>query len=75
MQQKPIEAVLKEHADSLMALPGVVGIARGELGGKPCILVLVAHKEERLLRQIPPSLDGFPVKVEETGKFRALDPG
>jgi hypothetical protein len=40
MQQKKIETVLKEHTDSLMAVPGVVGTAIGECAGKPCIKVL-----------------------------------
>ena len=33
MQKKPIEDVLKEHTDSLMSLPGVVGTAQGECSG------------------------------------------
>jgi PBP1b-binding outer membrane lipoprotein LpoB len=37
MPEKTIEAVLKEHTDTLMSLPGVVGTAQGECAGKPCI--------------------------------------
>ncbi len=48
MQQKKIETVLKEHTDSLMTLPGVVGTAIGECAGKPCIKVYVEKKTPEL---------------------------
>ncbi len=74
MQQKKIETVLKEHTDSLMALPGVVGTAQGECAGKPCIKVFVTKKTPELLKQIPSVIEGYPVAVQETGEIRALDP-
>jgi len=75
MQQKPIEQVLREHTDSLMALPGVVGTALGQCAGSPCIRVFVAKKTPDLLKQIPSSIEGYMVSVQETGEIRALDPG
>ena len=74
MQEKTIQTVLKEHTDSLMALPGVVGTGLGECSGKPCIKVFVAKKTPNLLKQIPSTIDGYTVAVQETGEFRALDP-
>ncbi len=74
MAQKKIEAVLKEHTDSLMALPGVVGTAIGECAGKPCIKVFVEKKTPELLMQIPSAIEGYMVSVQETGEIRALDP-
>ena len=74
MQQKTIQAVLKENTDKLMALPGVVGTGLGECSGKPCIKVFVMKKTPELLKQIPSTLEGYTVAVEETGAFRALDP-
>ncbi len=74
MQQKKIETVLKEHTDSLMALPGVVGTAIGECVGKPCIKVYVEKKTPELLKQIPSAIEGYTVEVQETGEIRALDP-
>ncbi len=74
MQQKKIETVLKEHTDSLMALPGVVGTAIGECAGKPCIKVYVEKKTPELLKQIPSTIDGYTVAIQETGEIRALDP-
>jgi hypothetical protein len=74
MQQKPIEEVLREHTDSLMALPGVVGTAQGLCDGQPCIKVFIVKKTPELLRQIPAEIEGYTVAAEETGEIRALEP-
>ena len=73
MQKKSIEAVLKEHTDSLMALPGIVGTAQGQRDGVPCIKVFVVKKTPSLLDKIPSTIDGYPVVVDETGVIRAVD--
>ncbi len=73
MQDKTIEAVLKEYTDRLMSLQGVVGTAQSECAGKPCIKVYVSKKTPDLLGQIPSDIEGFPVAVEETGGIRARD--
>lgn len=75
MAKKAIEDVLKEHTDSLMAIPGVVGTAQGLCSGEPCIKVFVAEKTDELVKQIPPEIDGYPVDIQETGEFRKLEPG
>ncbi len=72
MPTKTIERVLKEHTDEWMAIPGVVGTAMGEHKGKPCIKILVVEKTQKLARQIPSQVEGFPVVIEETGEIRAL---
>jgi len=74
MQKKTIQTVLKEHTNSLMALPGVVGTGLGECSGKPCIKVFVVKKTAELVKQIPSTIEGYTVAVQETGKIRALDP-
>jgi hypothetical protein len=72
MVQKPIEEVLKEHTNKLMAIPGVVGTAQSLCEGRPCIKVYVSKKTEKLERKIPKTLEGYPVVIQETGKFKAL---
>ena len=74
MPGKTIEMVLKEHTNDLMSLPGVVGTAQGLCSGKPCIKVFVAKKTSDLLKQIPSTIEGYKVEVQETGEIRALDP-
>ena len=72
MDRKPVKSVLEENTSFLMAIPGVVGIGQGEYDGNPCIKVFVTEKNPELLRQIPENLGGYPVMLEETGKFHAL---
>ena len=73
MPEKTIQQVLREHTDSLISLPGVVGTGQGECSGEPCVKVFVVEKTAELLRQIPSAIEGYTVEVVETGEIRALD--
>lgn len=75
MPERTIEAVLRQHTGGLMSLPGVVGTAQGECAGRPCVKVFVVKKTAELVRQIPSTLEGYAVVIEETGGIRTLDPG
>jgi hypothetical protein len=75
MAATTVEEALKNNADRLMSIPGVVGAAVGECGGKPCIRVLVDRKTAELMKIIPSMLEGFPVVVEETGPIGPMDRG
>jgi hypothetical protein len=68
---RPIEAVLREQTDRLMAVPGVVGTTLGLWGGKPCIKVYVDANASEVAPKIPGTLGGYPVRVEKTGEIRA----
>lgn len=74
MVRRDINAVLRDHDDSLMAIEGVVGVAVGLLedGKTTCLKVLVVRETPELVRRIPSSLEGYPVVVEETGVIRPL---
>ncbi len=72
MSVKTIEEVLKEHTEELMSIPGVVGIGQGLCNNKPCIKVFVIERTPELEQEIPKSLEGYPVMIEETGEIRAL---
>lgn len=69
--RRPIEAVLKDHTEELMALPGIVGTAQGLCAGKPCIKVFVSKRTPTLDSKIPGELEGYPVEVDETGEIKA----
>ncbi len=69
---RSITDVLRDHTDSLMALPGVVGTAQGEQDGKPCVMVLVVELTDDLRARLPTELDGYPVVISETGEIKAL---
>lgn len=62
--------VLEEHTPELMKNPGVVGIAQSEEDGAPIILVFVNKMDERIRRDIPPALEGYPVRLHEVGEIR-----
>lgn len=72
MSARKIEEVLKEHTDDLMAIPGVVGTGQGLCDGKPCIKVFVVKKTPELEDKISKKLEGYSVKIKETGVIQAL---
>jgi hypothetical protein len=72
MAKSTLQDVLKKNTDFLLSIPGVTGVAIGESEGKPCILVLVAKKDDPAIAKIPSQLEGFPVVVEETGAIHRL---
>jgi hypothetical protein len=68
-----INAVLTDHTDELMAIPGVVGLFVGETAEKiPCIHVMVVKKTEELEKKIPKKIEGHLVIIEETGEIKPL---
>lgn len=71
MPSRTIEDVLKEHANNLMAISGVVGTGQGLCEGEPCIKVFLIKKTQKLEEKIPREIEGYKVKIEETGRVRA----
>ena len=70
---RPLREVLAAHTPDLMKVPGVVGTAESLLDdGRPCILVMVARLTPELKKRIPAEIEGWPVRVQETGEIRAL---
>ncbi len=73
MPIRDIKAVMEAHVEDLMAIPGVVGVAIGELdNGTPCIKVMVIELTDELDRKIPKTLEGHPVLVVESGEFKPM---
>lgn len=73
MANKTIEQVLKDKTDEWMAIPGVEGTAIGLFEGKPCIKIFASSNPQQLRAKIPSTVENYPVIIEETGAFRALD--
>ena len=71
-REMTIEQALKLHNDGLMRMEGVAGTGVGASGGEPCIKVFAKKVTSELLSQVPGQIEGYPVKIEETGTFRAL---
>ena len=66
-----ITEVLKRHTDSLMAIPGVVGVGRGEKDGAPTVYIMVERMTDSLRHALPDSIEGYAVDVKVTGEIRA----
>ena len=73
MPELSITDVFDANQESVMALPGVVAVGIGELGGRPCIRVLIESTAPAVRAGIPDQLGGYPVVVDESGPITALD--
>ncbi len=73
MTDVDIKDVLKRHANKLMTVPGVVGVAEGRTHGKQCISIFVIDSKAESLKLLPNNIEGYSVNIEESGEFRALD--
>jgi hypothetical protein len=70
---RDIKTVMEAHVDDLMRIPGVTGVAIGELeDGTPCIQVYVAEKSDEIVKKIPKQLEGHPVDIIESGVIRPM---
>ncbi|MHC4206179.1 MAG: hypothetical protein ACYSTT_16130 [Planctomycetota bacterium] len=73
MPQKTIEQVQEKHTFEWMAINGVEGTAIGLFENKPCIKIFVSVRADQIKAKIPSIIEDYPVVIEETGTFRALD--
>ena len=73
MSEKTIEQVLKERTDLWMGIPGVEGTAVGLFEDVPCIRIFSSVHPDQLRSQIPSTVDGYPVVIEVSGKFEAVE--
>jgi len=71
---RDINAVLADHDQELLAIPGVVGVYVGLMSDEktPCLKLMLARKDAGLEPLIPHTLEGHPVVTEVTGEIRPL---
>lgn len=61
------------HADSIMAIPGIVGLYEGLTDkGETVIRVMLAKRSRELERKLPRELEGYRVEVEESGPIQPM---
>jgi hypothetical protein len=70
MSFEAIQEALEKHKDELMSLPGVVGTGQSLCDNQPCIKVFVVKHSPDLEKQVKTILKGYPVVIQETGRFR-----
>src|SRR5688500_19609097 len=76
LPKRDINDVLRDHDKKLLAIPGVVGVYVAVLddGKTPCLKVMLARKTPETERDLPKSIEGYPVVSEVTGEIRPLKP-
>lgn len=68
MPTRPIEDVLATHSEDLLARPGVTIVYQGALeDGSPCITIGVFDAKAASARDLPQSIEGYRVVLQETG--------
>jgi hypothetical protein len=61
------------HSDSIMAIPGVVGLYEGRTDkGETVIRVMLAQRTRETVRKLPRKLEGYRVEVEESGPITPM---
>ena len=70
---KTIQQVQDAHTEEWMNISGVEGTGIALCEGKPCIIIFSSKSSEELKGRIPATVEGYPVVIEETGNFNALE--
>jgi len=61
------------HANELMAIEGVTGVAVGALDdGTPSILILIMEESDELAQLLPSVLEGHPVRTLVSGEIKPM---
>jgi hypothetical protein len=69
---QPAVRVIEASADSLMAIPGVVGAYEGLSGRETVIRIMLAAHSDSLTRRLPKRLGGYRVELEVTGPIEPM---
>ena len=70
---RSLALVLAAHQDSLLAIPGVVGVAEGLCDGAPCLVVLAALRTSEIATRLPAAIEGYRVDLRVTGPIQARE--
>ena len=60
-----------DEASKWTSEEGVEGVAEGEEGGQPCIIVLASDDPSKLSMTLPSNFRGYPVIIKRTGEIEA----
>jgi hypothetical protein len=71
-EQARLESIQAQHQERILSLPEVQGIGISKDAGRWFFKVFVRQSSPEALRAIPQSIEDIPVRVVESGEFRAL---
>lgn len=63
-----IRDVMDMHRDTWMDRPEVTGVGVGRCDGEPCIVLYLIRPTDAAERDLPDSVEGYPVRLEVTGR-------
>lgn len=66
-----INTIKTKHESRLLSTPGVVSVGIGQDKGHSAIIISVESQDKLNKMTLPEELDGYPVKVQIVGAFRA----
>ncbi len=69
---EPAARVIESSADSLMTIPGVVGVYEGLSGRETVIRIMLATRTDSLVRHLPKRLGGYRVELEFGGPIEPM---
>ena len=74
MPRRDINAVLADHDQELLAIPGAVGVAVGLLPDNKteCLKVLLKARDPKAESLLPRQIEGYKVIPEVTGEIRPM---
>jgi len=70
--ERTIEIVKEEYTAGLMKIKGVVGVGIGLSGEEKVIKIMVVEKSRKIIKTIPPKLEGFATDIEAVGEIKAF---
>jgi hypothetical protein len=66
-----IRQVKNKHEKEWMARKEVVAVGIGKTDGETGIIISVSAKSDKLRVEIEEQIEGVPVKIQQTGEFKA----
>ena len=72
--KKEVAEIKERYSDRLLNLPGVVGVgmAQEDDAGEYVLIVNVDAEDPNLYASLPSQIEGCPVKVVKSGRYRKL---
>lgn len=72
--ESDIKKVMDAHAESLMAMAGVTGVAIGKTDdGIDCIMILILEDTKEIRDKLPREIQGHPVCLFVSGEIKPMD--
>jgi len=71
--EEELRALKRRHSQRLLGLPGVCGVGvEKDASGNYVLAVHVDSENSEAGRQVPDTIEGYPVKRVQSGPFRKL---